>query len=451
MCHTFEKMMISWIGVQQDVEQEEALQLAWLDFSRSAPKRPELVNTDNLAPLMEFLKRSAKTAVLQLRRAQKRQAWAVSLDLLTAATDQGSDDGSSQSRRDQQRLHEVLEDSQRWTDAVEVRLILQQRLNELVQDRLEQKIFDLFYCLHIPQKEIVTILSSPAIPDDKAVAQVIQRIKRRMRQDETLRSLLPTRQNSADPAFLAMTMMSESNQAVKDQFVETRCAYDEATLLEYMMGIGPAEVSAAIAVSPACQRAVHTLIRELGTLLQILYRQQCPTTEKLIAYQSKELQGTEQMVLHQHVTHCPLCQEEMQILTAIDNVTLVAEENWLRRAIEAIFQSPLGLPQPVRGEWLHYRTPELLIMISVRRGSTQARTWTLRAQLRNEAGQLISDRIEHALLQRLDTPTEELHTLTIAPEDTSLVFKNLTAGDYTLQVFIPNTEILIRKITIGDA
>jgi hypothetical protein len=126
----------------------------------------------------------------------------------------------------------------------------------------------------------------------------------------------------------------------------------------------------------------------------------------------------------------------------------VERPNLLRRLVEAIFSSPLAMPQPVRGGWLHYRTPQVMVNLSTRKSIGKPRTWTLHAQLRTHEGRLISDQAESALLHMLTGP--EHFSITPRHGTPSLVFHDLPAGDYSLQIVLAVEEVIIRKISVGD-
>jgi hypothetical protein len=184
-------------------------------------------------------------------------------------------------------------------------------------------------------------------------------------------------------------------------------------------------------------------------LLSLLHRITCPDPETLVNYQERRLAGTERLVIARHIAECPLCAEELHILNSIDAVPLESTPSLGRRLIEAIFQSPLQLPQPVRGTILHYRALDLLIHLIVRKMPDQSGLWLIRGQIRTLEGQLVLEQIERVTLRTLNDPEETLQETDIE-SGSSFNFGELPTGLYTLTVFTADTEIVIPELLIGD-
>ena len=122
----------------------------------------------------------------------------------------------------------------------------------------------------------------------------------------------------------------------------------------------------------------------------------------------------------------------------------------LRRIVEALFQTPLGLAQPVRGGLLYYRTPTLAIQLSARRMPGGRRAWVLRGELRTHDGQRLVGVIESIAIQRTDALDQTAIAGTI---EASGVFAiaDLAAGTYQLSLTTADEEIIIRRLEIGDS
>lgn len=226
------------------------------------------------------------------------------------------------------------------------------------------------------------------------------------------------------------------------------CTLDETTLLDYISGSASPEIQAAVERSPACRAAAERLARDLGPLLQSMYRVTCPEPDTLVAYQEGRLDSTSQLVYRRHVAECPHCQAEYQVLAAVDRVPLDRTSRLLRRVIEAVFQPPELLPEPLRGEILHYRTPQISIVLSTRRGSGKPMAWTLRGEIRTQDGQRAVGLLEGVVLRARESAPDEAQGS--VAENGTFSFQHLAAGIYSLHILTPEEEVIIRHMVIGD-
>lgn len=225
------------------------------------------------------------------------------------------------------------------------------------------------------------------------------------------------------------------------------CTLDEATLLDYISGSASLDIRAAVEGSPACRAAAEQLARELRPLLQSMYRVTCPDPDQLVAYQEGRLGSTSQLVYRRHVVECPHCQAEYQILAAMDTVPLRPAPSLLRRVIDAVFQPPEALPAPLRGEIMHYQTPQISIVLSTRRGSGTAIDWTLRGEIRTHDGQRATGLLEAVMLRALQSGAE---TPGSVAENGTFSFQHLVADSYSLHIMTPQEEVIVRQLIIGD-
>jgi DNA-directed RNA polymerase specialized sigma24 family protein len=162
---TFERSMRAWIGRQRLIDPEDALQEAFCSFFRFAPSQPALVAGDELGPVMSYLQRTTKTALLGLLRKEHRHAQTVYLDDSLDSSDADAAD-----------------------ETAEVRLVLRERLQELLRTDEERLIFHWrFVCAMKPQD--ILERSSDRFADIDAVYAIIQRIVRRLRDDPVIRQL----------------------------------------------------------------------------------------------------------------------------------------------------------------------------------------------------------------------------------------------------------------------
>lgn len=426
VCEIFAPLLKSWVGSQRQLDAEEVMQQAWLQFWRYAPNTPNLLRSTELGPILLYLRQCVKTTILMALRKQKRE---VDLDAIAEV--------ATPDHVEEQVVHQVT---------------LQECLARLLKTEEERLIFRWRFEWEATPQEIVAHHSAH-FPNIDEVYQIIQRITRRLRSDETLQALahkVPVARRKAPllaSLYFRLSPTSDEMHQGKGEMMEQRCAVDEQQLLDYVMGIAAADRVAQIEQSPACRQAARQLAAELEPLFALLYRLTCPTETTLVAYQERRLTGTEYLVLYRHVQECPLCQAEIALLNEVDAIPLTPAPGLLRRLVEALFVSPTQLPQAVRGTLLRYETPQVIINISTRKTIGKPRSWTLRGQLRTPEGLRYTE-VEAITLQTLDLTANR--TWSADYEGDSFVFKELPPGRYTLQILTPTQELVIRTLTIGD-
>jgi hypothetical protein len=227
--------------------------------------------------------------------------------------------------------------------------------------------------------------------------------------------------------------------------------WDADMLIDYLTGTASPEQRAAIEQSPGGRAAAEQLARELAPLRDILYRATCPEPDLLIAYQEQRLHdSTRHLVLRRHLAECPVCQEELALLKAIDAVPLAPAPPALKRLIEAVFVSPPALPQPIRGQTLAYQTPNAIIHVRVRRSSQHERAYALSGQVRTLEGVLAPAMIESVHVRSLDRPATDVIQGMIDAHGTFRL-EGLPLGAYTLHLVTPDEELVIRQLVVGDA
>jgi hypothetical protein len=90
-----------------------------------------------------------------------------------------------------------------------------------------------------------------------------------------------------------------------------------------------------------------------------------------------------------------------------------------------------------------------LINTNLHKTSGRPRTWALRGQIRTPDGLQIADLLEEATLRPLDQPGQQAFSGTIRSNG-SFAFPSLPAAAYSLSLLLPEEEIVIRRIVVGD-
>lgn len=161
----------------------------------------------------------------------------------------------------------------------------------------------------------------------------------------------------------------------------------EGDLMAYVDGVAGEAVERHIHRCPACARQVQALAG-IGTVLASnLYRRACPESDRLIAYHLGELEGSEKLVVAQHLRQCPHCARELAGLAREERISL---RERLSAAIE-ILEATLVIPPPkvavVRDapeacakQWV-YRAGEIEISLGQRAVWAQQDHWDLSGQV----------------------------------------------------------------------
>ena len=223
------------------------------------------------------------------------------------------------------------------------------------------------------------------------------------------------------------------------------CRFDESILLDYLRGAAPPEVQVQIERTAACQTAVQQLAAQLAAL----YRIECPDAPMLVAYQEQQIaESTLQLMLRQHIATCTHCTEELALLTAIDTVALVPRQAPLRRLVMAVFQSPLGRAQPIRGDVLQYQVEHMSVHLRVRPQIERRAVWTVRGQLRAADGHLAGHLVQGVRAR----PRADADQPIFGQVDAHGAFRfdELYAGVYALEIDTPDCTIVIDQLSIGN-
>jgi hypothetical protein len=424
----FRPQMQKWVSKAGFIEVDDTLNELMLHLFLKAPEYPYLVAGNEIGLVLDFLKRKVKLIILEEKRKAERHTFHTSLD------------DSVPSPTNVQ--HQVEQD--------DLMRCVRARATELFQTDEEQCVFT---CAIVCEMKPGEILSShpDLFPSMKDVRNAIKRVMRRLRNDETVQHLLErgegTWQKPSAEAFLEMRTIEELEQG--EMIMSTLCHLDEDRLLDYLLEDRSDDLRVAVEQSPVCMQEVHRLRQELVALQRVFYRSTCPDEETLIAYQEGRLTGTEQLRLRKHLMFCPLCQEELAMLAAVDAVPSHEPfTNTVRRVVRAMFQPPLAAA--LRGSILCYQTSFATIHLtfSQRTARGKSRTWTLRGQMRTLDGHLMADVLEEAEVQRTDHPQPS--TTGTIETNGSFVFAGLPAGTFTVRLITVEETIEIKDLVIGD-
>lgn len=156
----FRQYVRKWVGVQTIIEADDAIQLAFFAFFRSAPKKPFLVTTDSLALILGWLRSCTKSAVLGLLRKEPNTRH-IQLVPLEAAADVFA--------------------ANNVEDEVEGRLLRERIMNEVITNDQELLVYHCYFELGMKPKDIFDRYPN-RFTDMQELRQVIQRLFRRILQ-----------------------------------------------------------------------------------------------------------------------------------------------------------------------------------------------------------------------------------------------------------------------------
>jgi DNA-directed RNA polymerase specialized sigma24 family protein len=426
LCAAYDHLMRAWAGSQSVVDVEDVVQEAFISFYRSASRQPTLaaalVATDDLSPVLSYLRRCVKTALLM--QVRKQRIPTAPLDLLPDVSAPGD-----------------------ISITTEQRMILHESIRGNLKSAKERIVFELFFRYEMKQQEILAQYPKH-FGNVAEINTIVQRLTRRLRKDAGIQQLradlIAPRQKSRSTASLEIRVNAGDQEHTP---MDRHCGISEDQLLEYIMGRAAIEVCVAIEQSPACRSAAQDLAHELLPILQALYRSECPTAEALVIYQERRLSGAEQLLLRQHILKCPACQVECKLLAAVDHVPLEPQPGRIRQLIWATLAP---LPHlALRGDIFWYQAPAIGIALSERGSSDVPRTWTLSGEARTPDGMQTTNTLTGAALRSIDDPEQMAYTVQ-ADSDGGFVFRNLSAGIYRLSLFTADLEIVISPLRVGD-
>ncbi len=276
------------------------------------------------------------------------------------------------------------------------------------------------------------------------VNQVRQTLIRRLRND-------PASRKFDSSASLQFKLENDEVPMQEKPNLFDPCPYDEGVLLDYINGHVTVAIRAAIERSPACVQAAADLKAELAMWQPALRQMFCPTSEKLVAYQEKNLPANQQLVVAAHIRQCPVCLEELQMLDAIDAVPSEPQPSLPRRLYKLIFQPATLAPVPVRGEGSYRtieRTPQIELLIRTTRTTGKQGNWMLFGRVRYEGDQPMTQ-VESIVMQDVEEEDAPEFSTTV-DEQGAFTVKGLDAGLYRIRILTAAEEIILREFRVGE-
>lgn len=159
----FAPLVRAWIGVQHRLEPDEVLQESFLAFARYAPRHPDLVIGNDLSRVLAFFRQCTKTALLMILRKLKTAPDTVAVDAADQLTTHGIAD-------------------------LEYRLAMYERVRQLLTTDEERLVFTCRFVYDMKPQDILAA-HRETFGDMQQLNTVLQRIVRRLRQDQELRQL----------------------------------------------------------------------------------------------------------------------------------------------------------------------------------------------------------------------------------------------------------------------
>lgn len=426
---SFEVSILRWINGQRFAEPADIMQETWLSFRRSGSKNTDLVSSRQLNRYLAYFKDCLKTATIQQDRLVRRT-------------------------RLEGKQHLFYTPSIASIPVtVEVRQILLDCLNaHLHNDQERNLFFDRFVNGYTAQEILKKYLDEFKTIQD--IYKLTQKIVRRIEKCLKLQGLLKdendsetsstARQNDDSSHSLNMSLFTNE---IEDTSSMDDCPLGEDMLLSYILGDAPHDIVSIIATTPACQRAVQHLAQTIQPLLNLFYRFECPEPAMIVRYHNQDLSSIEHLLIHKHIQNCSLCQEELTILSDIDQRSMhPVPRQGLRNIVKALFKPPLayglkGSTQTV----LDYETPTHRISLRLMVQPNDSQYWTIHGQIRLTNHQYAPD-IESIELQGITDPS---FTQTLGDSSAQFKFVNVPYGRYRLLVHTTTDDLLLEPLIIG--
>lgn len=444
----FNRMLHQWIGqVNHGLDNDDlqtAINEAWVGLHKGGTKHASLTATDNLAPLLKYLKKCAERAVLQMGR--KKDWWSRCKSLDT----------------ERHIAYSLPVDTVRVS---EIRAYLERFLTTEKERLLCERVFFQGY------KPFEVFESHPDLfPDQQSVYQALQTLRRRLWCDSVFRDLVGLdprdddqnsdsaasgdksdqtpaarrRRKTDDSAFLEVRI-DDGNEG--EERMDNSCDLAEEVLLDYVEGLLPEDKRALIEANQACVIRAHQLAAEMALIEAFLYRLTCPDVDTLLDYYHHQLDSTTALVVHQHVSRCRLCREELALLQQMEEVPFEepVPAHPIRRVVQAVLAPSLRLK--LRGNAMVYTTEAELVILSITRRVAVAPRWTLVGEVSLADGMPVPQPIEQVVVARADAPA----IVGAVENDGSFTVRDLPAGLYRLTIVMPDKEIVIDSFQVGEA
>jgi len=256
-------------------------------------------------------------------------------------------------------------------------------------------------------------------------------------------------------------------------------APDDEQLISYALDGDPlpAREKEHLEQCTVCQRRLARYKDANQFLLAQLYRSQCPTATKLSFYCAGLLPADEVMSIAQHLEQCPLCaQEAADTRRIFANFDPVSEVAWtplgeIRRIIASLVPWKPQLvtrdaaAEDVRTWPRQYRADAINISLHLSRASNGE---TMLLGLLTSANSEESiDAFEGANVELYSSSSPEPRPngnghshgsltdykakpilSTIIDDLGNIVFKSIPAGEYTMIIYLPDSEVVIEALNI---
>ncbi|WP_298490249.1 RNA polymerase subunit sigma-70 [uncultured Chloroflexus sp.] len=443
----FNRMLYQWVGrVNYRLDNDElqtAIDEAWVGLHKGGTKHASLTATDNLAPLLEYLKTCVERAVLQMRR--KKDRWS---------------------------RYKLLDTERHIAYSLPVDTVRVSEILAYIERVFTAKdclLFELVFFQGYKPFEVVE--SHPDLfPDQQSVYQALQTLRRRLRHDPVFRELVgldsrdddqssdsaasggkpdqtpaSRRRRKADDSASLEVRIDDGNEG--EERMDESCDLAEETLLDYVEGLLPEAQRALVEANPTCVVRARQLAAEIALIEARLYRLTCPDVDTLLDYHHHQLDSTTALVVHQHVNRCRLCREELALLQQMEEVPFEepVPAHPIRRLVQAVLAPSLKLK--LRGDGMVYTTEAELITLSVTRKVAVAPRWTLVGEVSLTDGMPVPQPIEQVIAACANAPA----VVGEVEDDGSFTVRDLPAGSYRLTIVMPDKEIVIDPIQLGEA
>ena len=227
---------------------------------------------------------------------------------------------------------------------------------------------------------------------------------------------------------------------------------NEIDLIAAADGEADEEVVAHLRDCPHCaQRA-----RDFGELQQLLrqrlYRILCPSSDDLLAYRQGWLDERRMAMLRTHLRDCPHCARELRLLEEASGAPPWPPPISDLRRVVAMALAPLREPAAIYGGFrgagngchYAYRAEHLELTLDIQHANGQPGRVVL-------VGMLFDEEAPPGEMQRATASLLEgdfVVSSAALDELGNFVFDDITPGDYSLSLRLPELEVVVEALTI---
>lgn len=232
-------------------------------------------------------------------------------------------------------------------------------------------------------------------------------------------------------------------------------ALDDLDLIAAADGEARADVLAHLAICDHCAARAQTFSALQTILRQRLFRAFCPSADDLVAYQHNMLSNGRRAAVANHLTECPHCAREMQLIAraAHDPPQPPSPLRFVRRVVAELLTPrtthalvPLyGAARSPMGAQFAYRADNLELTLRVERAAGRSGVLVMSGSLTIEDDSIAVPPGGATACLLCDESV-----MAVAPLDElgGFLFDGVTPGQYSLSLSLGDCEVVVESLAL---